>query len=232
MDKLKLKKFALKHPLLLTLYRHTVGKLKTSLYFGAQRKILQTKGLEVIKHVADSLDNSGTLYFVDCGTLLGIIRNKKLIEYDRDIDFGIYFNEKFQAEDLDKLMNAVGFKRHSSFYYRGELKEVTYVNGLTHIDFFSHTECSNSNVTYGFYRNPDYEYPTSKHVTVLEFTKARIKGVKKIFVNGFMINVPINFEEYLESCYTKNWRVPDPAWSYMSCPGLREIKDDFGILHV
>lgn len=231
MDKLKFKKFALKHPLLLKTYRNTIGKLKTGLYFGAQRKALQKNGFEIIQRITEQLEDCGAVCFVDFGTLLGIIRDKKLIEYDRDIDFGVYFNENFKPEDLDILMKEIGLKRYRSFYLKGKLEEVTYANGIIHIDFFRHTVSKNGAVTYAFYRNPNYDYPSTKHFTALEMNNAHIKEVKKIQIGGIVVSVPVNAEEYLESVYTKGWRIPDPNWSYLSNPGLREVKDNFGILH-
>ena len=65
MDKLILKKFALKHPVLLKTYRNTIGKLKTGVYFGVQRKVLQKNGFGIIQRITEKLEDCGAVWFVD-----------------------------------------------------------------------------------------------------------------------------------------------------------------------
>lgn len=231
MDKTKLKKFALGHPILLKLYRATLGKLKTVLYWGLQKKFLQKNGINIIQNIFDELEKEGARVFIDFGTLLGIIRDQKLIEHDRDIDFGIYFDEQFSPEDLDRVMSKLGFKRYKYFSYNGETMEITYVNGVIHVDFFRHQEEAEGSINYSFYRNPNYNYPSNAHYTPFRVRHANIPGLKKMQMGGLTVNIPVNEFEYLESIYTKNWRIPDPHWTHLRTPGLVELKEEYGIMH-
>ena len=230
MDKYKLKKFALEHPVLLKLFRNTFGRLKTGLYWNIQKKALQKNGIKTIQKIVDELEKEGARIFIDFGTLLGITRDKKLIKYDKDIDFGIYFDDIFSSEDLDRVMKRLGLKKFRSFLYNNELAEVTYTSGVTHIDFFRHQEIGEESIVYAFYRNPDYEYPSKNCFTPLQMHHAHIPDLKRIKVGNLKVNIPVNTEEYLESAYTKDWRIPDPHWTYLRDPGLHEIKDAYGIL--
>ena len=229
-NKHDLKKFALRHKTLLSAYRKTFGKIKTGLYFDLQKKALQKKGLSIVRQVTETLDSAGADFFVDGGTLLGIIRDGKLIAHDRDIDFGIHYHKDFTPGDLDRQMKRLSFKRIKIFKYKGKPLEITYTNGITHIDFFWHFEKAGSSILYTFYRNPAYEYPSAKHFTPIELHRSGVTELKKISVDDMTVYVPANYEEYLVSAYTENWRIPDPTWTYRREEGLREIRDDFGIM--
>ena len=46
-------------------------------------------GVNNLRIVKEILDESGIDYWLDHGTLLGAFRDGKIIEWDRDIDFGV-----------------------------------------------------------------------------------------------------------------------------------------------
>jgi hypothetical protein len=51
--------------------------------------------LKLLKLVKESLDQYDIQYWLDCGTLLGAVRDKKIISYDHDIDFGTWQENSF-----------------------------------------------------------------------------------------------------------------------------------------
>ncbi len=224
-----LKKFALKHNWLIKSYRVTLGKIKTKYFFNMQKKALQNKGYTIISKIDDELSAKNARYFADCGTLLGLIRDNKLIEHDRDIDFGIYFSKEFTPKDLDKVMRKLKMKKVHTFYYKNKPVEFSYSDGITHIDFFRHIETKSNSLIYVFYRKLDVEYPDDKSYTVLEMHRARISELVRFKSGEVMTNIPANSEEYLASAYSENWRTPDPTWRYTSEPGLVEITTEYGI---
>lgn len=225
----KIKKVAVRHEKLLSIYRATFGKIKTSIYFNMQKKALQKNGYDIIQRVDRVMREAKITYFLDFGTLLGICREGKLIAHDRDMDFGIYFDNGFGETELDQMMKQIGMKKERSFVFRGQPKEISYFNGITNIDFFVHEEVEDKSIAYVFSRKLEKKYPSDKHYSVMELSHAHITGVKRIAVNGFEMNIPENYEEYLKSAYTSNWKIPDPKWTYLSDPGLKEISGEFAI---
>lgn len=225
----RLKKFALKHDNLISLYRATFGKIKTVLYFGFQSKELQKNGFSMIEVINDALTKENARFFIDCGTLLGIIRDKKLIEYDRDMDFGIWFDENFGPADLDRVMLGLGFKKVSEGRFRNKIEEMTYAKGVVHVDFFNHTEIGDESLLYVFYRDIEKTYPSDRECSVIVQHRKHITGLKTIKVGQMNLKIPENIEPYLASAYTENWRTPDPGWLYTMEPGCTYIKDEFGI---
>lgn len=225
----RLKKFALKHERLLNVYRSTFGKIKTNLYFGFQSKQLQKNGFSMIEVINDALTKANARFFIDCGTLLGIVRNNKLIEYDRDMDFGIWFDESFGPKDLDRVMQELGFKKVSEGQFHGKIEEMTYGKGVINVDFFNHTEVGDESWLYVFYRDIERTYPSNKHCSVIIQKRLHISGLKKLTLNGISLNIPENVEPYLASAYTENWRIPDPGWQYTMEPGCNYVRDEYGI---
>lgn len=61
------------------------------------------------------LNNNKIDYWLCFGTLLGIIRDKKLIEWDHDIDIGVFDNKKIKNL-IVKLFLKNGFKRKKNFF--------------------------------------------------------------------------------------------------------------------
>ena len=228
----RIKRFALKHNNLLTVYRATFGKIKTALFFGIQSKELQKNGFSMIESINTALTNANANFFIDCGTLLGIIRNRKLIEYDRDMDFGIWFDDQFGPKDLDKIMHRLGFKKVSEGRFHDKVEELTYSKGVIHVDFFVHTEVNDQSWLYVFYRDVERQYPSDRHCSVIIQKRVHITGLKKLTVNNLALNIPENVEEYLASAYTEKWRIPDPQWQYTMEPGCTYVKDEYGIKEV
>ena len=197
-----------------------------------QSAALQRDGKTIIQKIDAALTNAYANYFVDCGTLLGMIRDKKLIQFDRDLDMGIWFNDSFGLPELDAAMKQVGYKKVSTSFYRGEPKEITYSKGVLHIDFFVHTEVGNESWLYVFYRNALNQYPSNKHYSLIVQKRAHIPNVKRVTIEGITMNIPENTEEYLESAYSDKWRIPDPDWRYTMEPGCTFIDNEYGIKEI
>lgn len=224
-----LKRFALKHEKLLGVYRKSFGLIKTKLYFGLQRKTLKKKGRNLLREITRTLEKNHVRYFLDFGTLLGFIREGGMIAHDRDIDFGIYMEDGLTDRKLDAMMKGLGLKKYREFLFRGKIVETTYTNGVIHIDFFRHQETEDQSIAYAFYRNLDYHYPTASHYTPIELRLKHITGFSRMDLGGFEANIPENYEEFLVSAYTENWRIPDRTWNYLRTPDIKEYRDEYGI---
>lgn len=58
-----------------------------------KRKRVAVENLREIKHV---FDENGIKFWLDSGTLLGAVRNGKIIEWDSDVDLGAWYSDATQ----------------------------------------------------------------------------------------------------------------------------------------
>jgi hypothetical protein len=62
------------------------------------------------QRAVEILKTTGVLFWLDQGTLLGCIRDRRLIPWDDDIDFGVWRDQVNQESLIAKFVN-IGFER-------------------------------------------------------------------------------------------------------------------------
>ena len=67
--------------------------------------------------VVNILNKEKILYWIGQGSLLGIIRDNKLIEWDHDIDFCLWSHENIKSNFI-KLLEDKGFKYRCKYYFQ------------------------------------------------------------------------------------------------------------------
>ena len=91
-----------------------------------QQQLLQDNFFSVLKYVYESRLSEYDIW-LDFGTLLGMYRDKGLINHDLDMDFGIIIENynDYQEKETD-LLNK-GFKKTRELYYNNKLMEILMV---------------------------------------------------------------------------------------------------------
>lgn len=187
--------------------------------------LLREVGYELISKVENTLADKGVMFFLDFGSLLGIIRDGKLIEYDRDIDYGIVISEYFTWKDLEMSLNNQGFKLIKQFSLDGNITEQTYVfNNLT-VDFFCHYKDNLQSYVYEYYRKKGYIYNSKYEYHVAKVNLKTVEHLKKIKIDNINITIPSDSDKYLESAYTDKWTERNPEWCANMCPGYLELDE-------
>ncbi len=186
---------------------------------------LKRNGASLVRHIEETLDGSGYEYFVDFGSLLGLVRDHKFIEYDNDVDYGVVMDEGFSWGEFEQRLTASGMKKVKQFKQGEKITEQTYAyNGLT-VDFFGSYLQDGHLVTYVYFRKEGFIYHSANEFHAARLALYPIKGTKKLLINGLECSVPSEPEKYLASIYTENWRVPDPNWVSENGPSWQELKD-------
>jgi len=60
--------------------------------------MIETLALKNLKDIKNILDRADVIYWLECGTLLGAVRDGKIIPWDSDMDLGMF------SSDLDKIL--------------------------------------------------------------------------------------------------------------------------------
>ncbi|HHQ4691769.1 TPA: tetratricopeptide repeat protein [Aeromonas veronii] len=165
---------------------HTVSRNKPSppnfSRVRAERALLDLKKI---------LDKNNIEFFLVSGTLLGCVREGRILSHDKDADIGVW-------DDTNKDILMSVFRTSGLFYVQASRSEhvirVKHVNG-TAIDVFVH------------YREPDnYWHGGVK----LKWSNTPFKLVKYPFLGSFF-NIPENFDLYLKENYG-DWKTPQKTF--------------------
>ncbi|KYK22471.1 hypothetical protein AYK24_02020 [Thermoplasmatales archaeon SG8-52-4] len=81
----------------------------------------EERAVETLRKLKKILDKKNINYWLDEGTLLGAVREKKLIEWDHDIDLSIWYTDLDKIIPLFNEINKIGV-------------EVCFFRGKKHID--------------------------------------------------------------------------------------------------
>ena len=68
--------------------------------------------LESVQELLQILENNGEQAFPEGGTLLGLYRDGKLMDYDKDADIGIIIDEKNSLQHIQKIINIVNSNKN------------------------------------------------------------------------------------------------------------------------
>lgn len=192
---------------------------KSKIQFRNTRKAMQKNGLHVIEKIAELLNNGEIHYFFDFGTLLGIIRENKILEHDLDIDIGVY-HEKHIYKKVRSILSNAGFKIVYEYMIDNTIVEESYVFYDIKIDINYYFNDEDKSKCYLFYRIPEKKY-NGDVLDAVELVCDRINIFKGYDFNGVLINVPENPEHLLEQRYGPNWKVPDKNWVYWKGPSAK-----------
>ena len=176
------------------------------------------KGDSVIKHVHKVLNQSGHLFFVDAGTLIGIYRDGHLLKRDMDVDMGIIVNSQDDILMIRKLLTDNAFELKICFKTpsNGIIQDAFDYDGIR-VDmcyFIQETDATACYILYGD--------------KILKMTFCKICKTRLFTYEKQEVSIPDDSEKYLEERYGMSWKVPDPYFKYWEGPCVTPV-DGHGI---
>ncbi|WP_199721127.1 capZB protein [Neisseria weixii] len=176
------------------------------------RQYSDKKAAQALSDLKNFFDLHQIDFFLISGTLLGCIREGKLLGHDKDIDIGIW-----ETHSVSGLANKI----YSSgcFYvlpiYSPDILVIRHVNGIT-IDIFIHYREEN-----------DYWHAGGKskwHNSPFELTS-------RPFLNGHYL-IPADYDLYLTENYG-DWRTPQLSFdSALDTPNMEIISQDEFLIYL
>lgn len=188
-------------------------------------KMLQEQGPQVIKLIQELLENEVLFYF-DAGTLLGIIREGKLLKHDCDIDIAVQGFDQKEVMRVRQLFLSNNFKLERSFSIEGiGIVEDAFSILNFRFDVFYIQRENEKEYYYAMYRNPQLANdPDIRKRNVIKLSFTPILAVKKVDLEGVFVNVPENPELYLQERYGENWRIPDKYFEFWNSPSAEKTE--------
>jgi phosphorylcholine metabolism protein LicD len=150
------------------------------------------------KHIVETLNKHNIFYWLDYGTLLGVVRDGDIIKGDNDIDISV------QAAHWGKVQNIDFGENYKHIAYRGNGnwdKVYRYEDGkqVTSCDLFYWHEDS------GMLYRKQYVYKHEQG-SKIDYSKHLFK-LDKINMWGIDVNIPSNVDEFLQMRYG-DWGTP------------------------
>lgn len=180
--------------------------------------IIAQKALKMLGDVADILDQAGIRYVLEAGTLLGIIRENRLLPWDNDVDITI--TEKYERKLLwnrwrfwrkgyrfyvRRYKRDTGpFKKQQVRIIRIQTRRLVFVKDLSLLDIFIKRPIGDA-----YYWTVDVKRPVLKSAPrrFYDQTTSWEFMAKKY-------SVPLDYEGYLAYHYGENWRTPLKTWNF------------------
>tara|TARA_B110000305_G_scaffold108588_1_gene122199 strand:+ start:8315 stop:8992 length:678 start_codon:yes stop_codon:yes gene_type:complete len=188
------------------LYLPVLHKLQ---YFFANRNF-KKEGDNVLKTATLAFDEIGLFFWLEFGTLLGVVRDGKLIEHDTDIDVGVMLTD--YSPEIEKALVKHGFVKTRKFEIDGGaygIEESYELNGVS-FDLFYFTKRDDEMYCHLFPEEVKGDYLVREL-----YTKA--VDFKSIDWQGNKVNIPKDSDQRLRDTYgdytikIKDWYTPDAA---------------------
>lgn len=167
-----------------------------------------------VKKVFDALKID---YWLDYGTLLGIVREENFIKHDLDIDIGMLdfdFSKK-----IEKTLEYYGFKKIKQYKLASTNKivEQTFCYKEVNIDLFFYSKKEMKIYGYSFFSNISFENAMKRlgGLNTLE-TIFNFRGIELISFLNTYFPVPRDPVKYLSEHYGINYRIPNPNWNFVT----------------
>jgi len=169
------------------------------------------KAKEALDEAVGVLKELGQVYFIDQGTLLGAVRDGRFIEWDNDIDLGLFL-KRYDAADLCGVLNKRGFKTVWFLSYGGRKSPQLAMDwGGVRVDFHCYERDEAKDEIW------HYAYVPLLTVAKNVFPGRLFESFEAVKLGGVEYPAPSPVSEYLRLRYGA-WEVPKRGWDYMKEP--------------
>ncbi len=168
----------------------------------------------------DFLNKNNIPYFLEGGTLLGIVRDGDLLPWDHDVDISINYRD---AAKFDKLRWKFYFKgyrvtRRRGIQSYGPIKPNDYrifkmkPIGLSFFKMFFPSLAEKMVVLDIFVKTDDDTHTYWQSMgKILRVDKSHYQSSEEVELNGRKLSAPCNYKDYLTAKYG-DWSIPVKEW--------------------
>jgi lipopolysaccharide cholinephosphotransferase len=165
--------------------------------------------LKMLKDVTDLLDEYGIEYWLEGGTLLGVIRENRLLPWDNDMDISIkeeYYDKLMQiVKSLNYRVRFKEFEKDDAPFKKG-VKRLVKVRNSKFLFFRGEVALD---IFIKFEKDNEYFWQVGKKKKSVE--SFYYKELIKHTFNGKDYLIPKLYEEYLTSRYG-DWKTAVKEW--------------------
>lgn len=156
---------------------------------------LPNDALPTLQSLCELLKSIDAEFFLRDGTLLGIVRDGRLIPHDSDIDVGVVGLGK--SREILSLLKTYGWKLGQSVRFRGQ---------YWHLTFTTETQCIVDITFFRTHQEGLYCFAELDHFFF--YPKNLMTGFSSLTLGGFHYPIPEKPEDVLAFTYGDSWRIP------------------------
>lgn len=180
---------------------------------------------KMLREVTTILEENGVEYFLDAGTLLGIVRENRLLPWDDDLDLAI--TEEFESKILSlKLCFALrGYRLRVKRYQRdvGPFKAgAVRILKVATRKFFLFNDLRLMDILVKHPLGDDLCWTEgSKKIVLKSIPRKFYDESKEIEFQGKSYTAPKDTDNFLVHHYGEDWRTPVTEWNFLEddrCP--------------
>ena len=153
--------------------------------------------------VKKALDEAGIRFFLMFGTLLGAVRDKDLILWDKDIDLGIFYEDSYKLEKAEKILEKHGIFMEGKRRRRIDTpieKFVLFGKSVWGIEFMTMYLIGD---TYWHIDSSDW-----RGAKLMPYKREWLDNLEEIDFLGQKFLIPSSPKEVLKSFYGSKWIIP------------------------
>jgi len=208
--KLYIKIFLEKLNILGLIYNSNLWKNKNKI----SQHSFQNKAPKIFDFLINEIQKNNLTIWPTFGTLLGLIRNNKLLDNDNDLDFGSLYNERIQNK-ISKIFYSIGLKKIITCYVDNVIVLEKFIYNDIEIDIYYFFEESGKYVSYDF--EQDGLLTVQENINLGK----KIIPYKNIYskfdlnfttINGKSFFIPEPIKNHLIDLYGYNYEKPDYNW--------------------
>ena len=182
--------------------------------FKWKQHLIKKYGYQAVDLIHQAAEEVGMPYFVDCGTLLGFIRDGGFIAHDADMDFSLMPD----AGDGKIALFFAAMERRGLYFERyitidGNLREFTMRYHEISIDFFQNRYGNDKTQFYSLGENLGDCYQFFKRIAPTGFTLKVVHNAR--------VMIPSNYDEMLTARYG-NWHKKVRNWDDKMSPSFEK----------
>lgn len=174
--------------------------------------------IDFLNDVCETLKSMEVNYWLEGGTLLGAIRDKKLIPWDHDLDIGLLFESEKKSKKIVKVLKnkfkvkALSFPEYDDIWQLGDIRLLKvyknkYIKSKTDpcLDIFFYYKGELDDI------GPVYKYVVWNRNAY--HPEKFLNNLKRAELEGIEFPVPGLYEEFLEAKYGADWKTPKKEWN-------------------
>lgn len=174
--------------------------------------------IQFLNDICEQLRKMNAVYWLEGGTLLGAIRDKKLIPWDHDLDLGLLYESENKTKNLIKFLKkkyrirVLKFPQYEDIWQLGEVRLIkvykrkylkSKFDPCLDIFFYYKSELKNIGAVYKYVVWNRNAYHPSEFLEKFQNTK----------LGDYYFPVPFLYEKFLEAKYGSDWKIPKKKWN-------------------